>query len=302
MSASVPSERPGLVRRALDDIPNLLSLLAFFSATALLFRSWDFALIVTASLGFHELGHAALLAYHRLDWRISFGPAGAWTWSPLEGRERLSQYANTAIHLAGPAFSLLLALIAVGLHSWLQPGDQHLLLLANFSAQVGFLNLLPLGPLTDGGKAVRRVIASVEAPARAWAALLPMLISAAALVLYTFAQVQHLASRPSAAVILSLLLIGFWLASSLVIESRVHERSVAPDTGVPFAFVPVTGSPAGAQMTNFQALIVLFAIWDLLALGMVLINATPFWLAPQFLLGSLQNMLAVLHLLAQIPL
>jgi hypothetical protein len=306
----------------MEDLPNLISLLVFFGTTAFLFRSWRFALIVTASLGFHELGHAALLAYFRLNWRISFGLVGAWTWSPMDERARLSQFANAAIHLAGPFFSLLLALIALGLHAWLRPESQHLLLLANFSATVGFLNLLPLGPLSDGGKVMRRLVDSLHGPARAWAVLLPMLVSALALLLYAMGVLLRLSSQASSAFILALLLVGLWMGSSLLIEARrrpasaplsttaaplpakaapLTKAAVIPDAA---ASIPVTGKTAAAPaapagMTSMQGSLVLVTIWDLLVLGLMLINATPFWLAPEFLLGSLRNVVDVLRLLAQ---
>ena len=154
-------ESRGILQRAWADMPNLLSLLVFFGATGLIFRSLEFALVVTASLGFHELGHAAMLAWYGLDWRHHLRDCGRWTWSPQPDRERLTQFANVMIHLSGPLFSFLLALLALGVQAAWQPQDRHLLILASFSAQVGFLNLLPLGPLTDGGKIVQRMMASL---------------------------------------------------------------------------------------------------------------------------------------------
>jgi len=275
-------EARGFTRRVVDDLPNLLSLLAFFLITALLFRSVQFALIVTASLGFHELGHAAALAWYRLDWRISFGVVGAWTWSPLKARERLSHLENVIIHLGGPLFSLLLALLAMGLHAAWRPGDQHLLILANFSAQVGFLNLLPLTPLTDGGKIIRRMIDSLDRPRQALTVLLPVLVT---VLLLTIDALVHLQDGISVPFLLGLLLVGLWMTSSLLIESKRIVRSQ-----------PRTNS-SDRLMAAGQVYFLVLVMWDLLVLGIIISAATPFWLTPEYLFGTLRNVAAFLHLL-----
>jgi len=275
-----------ITRRVLDDLPNLLSLAVFLSATALLFRSLEFALIVTASLGFHELGHAAALAFSGLDWRISFGLAGAWTWSSSAQRQQLTHLRNAFIHLAGPFFSLLLALLALAINTLWRPADSHLLLLANFSAQVGFLNLIPLGGLTDGGKIVRRLAATYKVgPVRIWAVLLPMLVSA--LMLFVYA----LLAPPTPAPLLSLLLIGLWMSGSLVIELRPFRHPSQPN------HLPASSAPA--RITPAQGYLLVTAMWALLALALLISAATPFWLAPRYLLGSLRNAFDVLSFLTR---
>ncbi len=238
---------------------------------------------MTASLGFHELGHAAALAWYGLDWHISFGLVGAWTWSSLAERQRLSQIANALIHLSGPFFSLLLALIALGLQVTWQPADRHLLTLASFSAQVGFLNLLPLGGLTDGGKIVRRMIASLDGTRRKRIVLLPVIVTALMLAIYGLVESPHLRSAESPHFLLGLLLLGIWMASSLVIESRRAARA----------------NPEAAHvlspMTSGEVYFLTLVILDLLLLGLIITAATPFWLAPEYILGSLRNLVALLH-------
>lgn len=279
--------RAGLARRTREDVPNFLSLMVFFLVTALLFRSWEFALIVTASLGFHELGHAAALSYLGLEWRITFGLVGAWTWSPGAERARLSQLANAVVHLAGPVFSLLLALLALTMHALWHPVDEHLLTLANFSAQVGFLNLLPLGNLTDGGKIVHRMITSLDRPARAWAVLLPLLVSALMLVIYSLFQIPVMGEKSPAPFLLGLLLVGFWLASSLAITGQWRlARRKHPQW-----------RSFGVNMTRQQAYALIVVVWVLLALGLIISAATPFWLSPEYLLGSLRNVVDVMVML-----
>lgn len=278
---NVPDSAPppaGTARRALDDLPNLISLLVFVLVTAFLFRSWEFALLVAASIGIHELGHAALLAHFGLEWRISFGVLGAWTWSPQAGRARLSNLANASIHLAGPLFSLLFALLAIFLQGLWRPGDDRLLLLANFSAQVGFLNLLPVGDLTDGGKVVRRVVNSLDKSNRTWAMMLPMLVSAMMMSVYALVEMPRLEGADHTPILLGLL-VGLWMASSMLIESRKARREGR------------TG-----RMTQKQIYFVLLAMWAMLILGMGIAAATPFWLSPKYLIGTLHNVADVLRL------
>jgi hypothetical protein len=284
-------------RRAVADLPNLFSLLVFFAVTALIFRSVQFALVVTASLGFHELGHAAALAWYGLDWRISFGVVGAWTWSPLAERQRLSHLANSIIHLSGPFFSLLLALLALGIQAIWQPPDRHLVTLASFSAQVGFINLLPLGPLSDGGKIVRRMMVSLNGSKKTKTILLPVSISVLMLVLYGLVILPELhapAARASQLTpfLLELLLVGVWMTGSLLIESR-RAALLIPQTGE---------SPPESRMTPGEVSYLILVIWDLLVVALVISAATPFWLAPEYLLGSLRNVMTLLILLHRIAL
>jgi hypothetical protein len=273
---------PSLAVRAWQDLPNLFSLLIFLGVTALLFRSLEFALIVTASLGFHEIGHAGAISWFGLRWRITFGLVGAWTWSPSEERAQLSQLANIAIHLAGPFFSLLLALIAFSLHQFWQPQDRRLLILANFSAQVGFLNLLPFGELTDGGKVVRRLVTSVDRQTHWLIVVLPVGVTALMLVLYALVQSPNLTLQQLAPFLLGLLLIGLWLASSLFLEAWVPSRRTSEEK-----------LPVSRPITARQAYFLILVTWDFLALLLILISVTPFWLEPQYIMGSLKNLFSL---------
>ncbi len=285
MTGTRPDALGGWIVRARDEIINLLSLLAFFAITALLFRSIPFALVVTASLGFHELGHAMAIGKLGLEWRICFGLPGAWTWSPLKERARLPQFTNAGVHMAGPFFSLLLAVIALALHNVWQPESFHLLILANFSAQIGFLNLLPLGGLTDGGKVIRRAVASLDDRHRGLAAVLPVAITGVMVLLYALAELPHTRATTDSAVLvlLGLLLVGVWIAAGVLLE--------------------VTGSPggkvdplaAGKPMTPREGYFLILVMWNMLMMLLLLIAATPFWLMPEFVMGSLWNVVDLLR-------
>jgi len=269
MSLSLAAKRLDFRR----ELPQVLSLLLFLVVTALLFRSMEFALIVTASLGFHELGHAAALSWYRLDYRIFFGVVGAWTWSPSEERSRLSQLSNTYIHLAGPVFSLILSLAAMVLDLLWKPASSHLLVLANFSAQIGLINLLPVGVYTDGGKILRRMAMSVNMGKGKTTVLL--LSGASVLAPALYAAWQMLQAGPHLpASVLWLLLIGVWLVASVVSEMRGE------------------GSPtftALRPMKPLHAAFLILLIWDMLAVLFFIMIKTPFWLAPEYLLGYLEN-------------
>jgi hypothetical protein len=282
--------RSALAVRAWEDLPNLFSLLIFLGATALIFRSLDFALVVTASLGFHEIGHAGAISWFGLRWRIAFGLVGAWTWSPGEERARLSQLANVAIHLSGPFFSLLLALVAFSLHQFWQLQDRRLLILANFSAQVGFLNLLPLGGLTDGGKVVQRLVHSLDKRTRWMVVVLPVAVTAVMLVLYAMVESPRLSLPQLAPFLLGLLLIGLWLAGSLFVEAWISARRAKN-----------VDLPASQPVTPRQAYFLILVTWDFLALFLILISATPFWLEPQYIMGNLKNLFAVFNWLFRMP-
>ncbi|MBE0695784.1 MAG: hypothetical protein IH586_02570 [Anaerolineaceae bacterium] len=274
-----------LVALAKADLLNFFSLLVFFCATTILFRSVEFALVVAASLGFHELGHAAALAWLHLDFRIQFGLVGAWTWSSSAERAQLSHFTNTIIHLAGPLFSLLLALAAVGLHVIWRPDSGHLLILANFSAQVGFFNLLPLGPLTDGGKALRRVSAALEGTLRLRAVLLLIVVTVGMLVMYGLVVLPEISVETGRSFLFSLVLVGFWLASSLLIQTLHPE----PETPLPIQ-----------PIKPHQVYLLILLIWDILTFCLVVMSATPFWLAPQYVRGYIDNITWVVTLVARI--
>lgn len=268
-----------------QELKELLSLLLFLAVTALLFRSWEFALIVTACLGFHELGHAAALAWFRIEYRIYFGVVGAWTWSRVEDRARLSQLANVYVHLAGPLFSLGLAFLALGLHSIWQPPSQHLMILANLSAQIGLLNLLPLGALTDGGKVLRRTAVSVKSGRGN--TLLMALMTAVILspLIYSVSRLSWSGIFHLTPDLLGFTLIGVWMGTSFLLEMRRGE---------------VDSQVGGRLMTPRQVIFIMLLLWDMLAAMQIVVMTTPFWLAPQYVLGSLENAQAFLNLVSQL--
>ncbi|HVP22124.1 MAG TPA: hypothetical protein VMS73_09720, partial [Anaerolineaceae bacterium] len=293
MISGISSHFP-LIDRARKELPAFLSFLAFFFVTALFFRSWEFALIVAASLGFHELGHAAALSWLGLDWRISFGFLGAWTWSNAEQRARLPQIANVSIHMMGPVFSLLLAVMALVLHNLFFPADRNLLILANFSAHIGFLNLLPIGAITDGGKVVRAIVTSVDGLNRLREILFAASITILIFVLYAWVQLPRLNTDTALYFIAGLLLIWVWMLDSLHLEASSAQRRKQnhPTQSVAQGCIPVTGHPERVKpalpLSFWQIVIVILLLWEMLAAYLVIILGTPFWLDPIYVEGALK--------------
>lgn len=265
-----------------EELPDLLSLVLFWGATVFIFRSWEFGLFVTASLGFHELGHAAVLRKYGLPYRIGFSWAGAWIWSPLEERRRLSHWQNGMIHLGGPLFSLVLALAALSLGRLFPGAGLRLGILANFSAQVALLNLLPLGGLTDGGKIMRRLVGSLKGDSRLAAMILPMAFTALLLIVNDLLALPRIKGVTASSYALCVILIGLWVGAYLMIEARRR---------------PFAGDDPEQPMSPHQALGLIAVVWGMLILGLTITVVTPFWLAPDYVLGIYQNVIGLAHLL-----
>ncbi len=120
--------------------------------------------------------------------------------------------------------------------------------------------------------------------------ILPVFVSLVMLVIYGLIEAPHLTGAESEPFLLGLLLVGTWLASSLWIASRWAARD-------PLA-VPRSASP----MSTGEVYFLILVVWDLLAIGLIITAATPFWLTPEYVLGSLRNLAAVLHLIHRLVL
>ncbi len=108
----------------------------------------------------HELGHWA--AIRALGGRVeAFRLTGVGA-VIVPARARLFSYWEECLTaLAGPAASLLLALLAGSWGRWL--GSEDAYLLTGVSLVLGLFNLLPADPL-DGGRAFRAVFAQLAGP------------------------------------------------------------------------------------------------------------------------------------------
>jgi len=162
--------------RLREELRGLFSLLVFVACVAFAFQSWELSLMWASALGIHEMGHILMISLLKIDWKMGFGIMGAWTETPLEERKALGHFRNSLIHLAGPLFSMVYALIAIGIHMAWHPDSDHLLRLASFSAQIGLFNLLPLGNASDGGKIIHRILASLDDRGDREITLVPILL------------------------------------------------------------------------------------------------------------------------------
>lgn len=135
--------------------------------------------MITISLAVHEAGHILMIRRIGIRWEFGFNHLGAWTRTPLKARRAIGQYANALIHLSGPLFSFLLSIGALAMVFVTSPVGGHFfwVRLANFSVLLGLTNLLPIGSLTDGGKLLTRLSASITNQFRPRFILLTLLLS-----------------------------------------------------------------------------------------------------------------------------
>jgi hypothetical protein len=242
--------------RLKKEFRTLSSPILFAIVVACVFQSWEIGLMLTASLGFHELGHIVFIWIQRVEWELGFGAMGAWTKSSLEQRKVLSHYANSLIHLAGPSFSFLFALMALGMFFIMNVSIDrgYWLLLANLNALLALLNFMPMGNLSDGGKFIKRLFASL--PEREERRLLTMLIP-------SFFSWIALFYRMDLVRAVSLGTIVLWLFISMVFEGTRDDPLEAESPKA------MTSQQAGGMVS---ILIMLFF------LSTCIVIVTPFWM------------------------
>jgi hypothetical protein len=234
------------------------SMVLFAVLVAALFQNWALGWLITASLAVHELGHVVALRLLGVEMEVGFGAAGAWTRSPAQQRRAMDHLSNSLVHLAGPAASLAYALLAMGLSALGRlnaMGDQ-LLRLANLNALLALLNLLPMGSMTDGGKVIKRVFASLHEDVEShvvWA-LVPWLAS----LLWLIVLVRRDLVRA-----VSVLLIGVWFVVQVLVEKEKDDP---------------TASASLRAMETGQAIGLLAGTIAVLLATTVAVVAIPFWL------------------------
>jgi hypothetical protein len=234
------------------------SMVLFALLVAILFQNWALGWLITASLAVHEAGHVVALRWLGVETEVGFGAAGAWTRSPIGQRRAMDHLTNSVVHLAGPAASLGYALLSIGLSTLVSghAAGNHLLRLANLNALLALLNLLPMGSITDGGKAIQRVFASLRENVESqvvWA-LVPWLTSLCWLIVLV---------RRDLVRAVSVLLVGVWFVVQVLVE---RERD----------------DPAASQslraMRTGQAVGVLGGMIAALLASTFAAVAMPFWL------------------------
>jgi hypothetical protein len=255
----------------------LISAAVFALGLSFMFQSWDIALVITLSLGFHELGHILVIQAMGVKWEFGFSYMGAWTRTPLKTREAIGHFGNSLIHLAGPLFSFLLSVIAIAVYLI---GDRSIhsffwIRLANFSVLLAITNLLPIGAMSDGGKFLRRLSASFTHQDRVRYFILAIQL----FVVFS----EHFKEFNSARTI-SLAIFALWFFAGFLMNLK-SETTEAPDSG---------------SMTQRQAGI-LFSFMMMLILYSYLVTVlTPFWLTEEDVLHVLyaieRNAIAFLRL------
>lgn len=234
----------------------LLSPILFAVVVAIIFQSREIGLMLTASLGVHELGHIAGIWLQRMEWELGFGAMGAWTKSSLEQREVLGHYANSLIHLAGPTCNFIFSLISLGIFivNETSPDRAYWLYLSNLNALLALINLMPMGNLSDGGKFAKRLFASLSTREE---------IRLLSLLAVTIPSWIGLLNKMDIARAASLGVPVIWLFVSMLIESRQDD--------------PIEYESPKA-MTNQQAGLLFSATVMIFFLCFCLVVITPFWL------------------------
>jgi len=264
-----------LKRRWRRELRGLISALAFAGVIAYIFRSWEIAVLITLSLAFHELGHVLAIARFGIYWEVGFNALGAWTKTPLQERRSLDHYANSVIHLAGPFFSLMVALAALIVYLLAPaPYRSYWLSLSNFNALVCLLNLLPMGNLSDGGKFVRKLFSSADE------SLAQRLLQLAGALPLAFAGAV-LAYQLEWAHLLSLLTIVLWFVLTMLMESRIDAPSE---------------NRIQKAMSPNQARDLLSGLILMMLISMGIMVATPFWLTLENLLSAITQIAALIRL------
>jgi hypothetical protein len=238
---------------------------------AFIFQSWEIALVLTASLGIHELGHIIMIWRYGIEWELGFTAIGAWTRTPLIKRQELDHFANSLIHLAGPFFSFLFAIASLILYFVIGRGPQRIywLRLANLSAVISLFNFMPLGKLSDGGKFITRMFASLSEAEekRLMVIILPTLITWI-----------ELLRKLDIARGISLVTVLLWLVISMLAEGAQDDPMEAY-------------SPKA--MTHQQAgRLLVLVIMSYLGC-MVILVITPFWLTEGHVLNMVSGLLTL---------
>jgi hypothetical protein len=251
--------------------------LVFGFAASLFLQSWRYGLLVTVSFGLHELGHILVLSHYGIPWEIRLSLVGVATVTPREARRRLSHYANSQIHLAGPALSLaqaLIALIGYALSGG-GPNRENWLLVANLASLLVILNVLPLGTLSDGGQFIRRLFHSLSERSEegvTWS-LLFWLLSITWLITVNWGDTLRT---------LGTLAVAVWFIL-VMLRERQHDETY--DTG------------AQVRMTRPQGILLFSAMATGLLWATGITALTPFWLRLDHLETMAFNIAFVLVLL-----
>jgi hypothetical protein len=232
--------------------------LAFGLAASLFLQSWRYGLLITVSFGLHELGHILALSHHGIPWEVRLSLLGVGTVTPLDARRRLGHFANSQIHLAGPALNLVQALVALGgyLVSSRTANRDNWLIVANLASLMVILNLLPMGTLSDGGKFIRRLFASLSERSEEgvmWSMIF-WLLSLGWLMIVTWGDVLRT---------LGTLAVAVWFVAVMLGEQQRE--------------APARAS-AGPKMTRPQGILLFSSMATALLWATGITALTPFWL------------------------
>lgn len=120
--------------------------------------TWEFALVLLASIIFHEYGHLKAMKYYGMKTKgiylIPFFGGAAVSDEAFPDRKT-----ESIVALAGPIFGLGLAFVTLILYFF--TGDYWLLGIMSFMALINLFNLSPINPL-DGGRVLKSIAFSIS--------------------------------------------------------------------------------------------------------------------------------------------
>lgn len=237
-------------------------------AVAFVFQSWEIAILITAALGIHELGHIFVISLFGIEWTTGFSISGAWTSTPKDERRGLNHFVNAVIHLTGPLFNLLYAFLALSIPWALGLNRNYWLRVANLSATVGLINLLPIGRVSDGGKVIYRIFSSLDARNERWLLPAPILWLLSLLWLVVVTPYSWIGT-------LTLGLIGIWFVVGLLRESLRDDP---------------TEAASSQAMTRNQGFLLISYVVILSLTSTAIILSTPLWLTEDHVFGMVRGL------------
>jgi len=224
--------------------------------------------MVTAALGIHELGHIFVISLFGVEWTTGFSIIGAWTSTPQAERQGLNHFANAVIHLAGALFNLLYAFLALSIPRAFGLNRNYWLRVANLSATVGLINLLPIGRLSDGGKVIHRIFSSLDERNERWLLPAPVLWLLSLLWLIVVTPYSWIGT-------LTLGLIGIWFVFGLLRESLQDDPAEAASS---------------QAMTRNQGFLLISYMVIVSLTSTAIILSTPLWLTEGHVFGMVRGL------------
>jgi Zn-dependent protease len=252
-----------------NELKGALILTVLMVIVAVLFWSPETSLFFVSSLGFHEMGHMLPILMLGIPAYLTVTIWGVATVSDSNGRSRLSEFHNGLIHLGGPAFNFVFALVALYLYNNAAGTNEYWLRLANTNALIGFVNILVLGHASDGGKFFRRLYSSMSETLDNLVVIIVSVVSIGVLAI--------VAIEKGPASVVWLMFIAGWIVFSMFQADGQDDHSEIPTRAMNIVEQAVS-------------LVLYFGLWYAL---LTIFIRTPFMITHDQAIHILENMIVV---------